>query len=289
LQESRLLITGGAGSIGKELAISLARKGYQVKAFDIAQADFSGLNNHGVEVMKGDITDRDSVKTAVKGCDLVLHLAALLPPVSEINREYTFEVYVNGTARLVDAIVDDCALSHMILTSTVATYGDTTADEPPIRANHPQRPNTIYSETKVEAEKYVIDAKIPHIILRVSAVVMPALMEPPKWPFLPEQRVEFINRADVVAALLASVEKEEAAGKILNIAGGRSWQMLGKEFVAELYSILDIPAEDAEYPERPVYCDWYDTDESQAILNYQRTPFPRFLELLNQAVEEAIG
>ena len=289
MQESRLLITGGAGSIGKELAISLARKGYQVKAFDIAQADFSGLNNHGVEVMKGDITDRNSVKKAVKGCDLVLHLAALLPPVSEIYRERTFAVNVDGTAHIVDAIVDDGARARMILTSTVATYGDTTADEPPIRANHPQRPNTIYSETKVEAEKYVIDAKIPHIILRVSAVVMPALMEPPKWPFLPEQRVEFINRADVVAALLASVEKEEAAGKILNIAGGRSWQMLGKEFVAELYSILDIPAEDAEYPERPVYCDWYDTDESQAILNYQRTPFPRFLELLNQAVEEAIG
>jgi nucleoside-diphosphate-sugar epimerase len=118
---------------------------------------------------------------------------------------------------------------------------------------------------------------------------MPVLMDPPKWPFLPEQRVEFINRADVVVALLASVEKEEAAGKILNIAGGRSWQMRGKEFVAELYSILDIPAKDAEDPERPVYGDWDDTDESQAILNYQRTPFPRFLELLNQAVEEALG
>jgi len=289
LRESRVLITGGAGSIGKELAISLARKGYQVKAFDIPQADFSGLNNHGVEVIKGNITDRNSVKKAVKGCDLVLHLAALLPPVSEINREKTFTVNVDGTTHLVDAIVDDGARARVILTSTVATYGDTTVDKPPIRVNHPQRPNTVYSETKVEAEKYVIDAKIPHSILRVSAVVMPALIDPPKWPFLPEQRVEFINRADVVAALLSSVEKEEAAGKILNIAGGRSWQMIGKEFVAELYSILDIPTEDAEYPERPVYCDWYDTDESQAILNYQRTPFPLFLELLNQAIEEAIG
>ncbi|OGN97401.1 MAG: hypothetical protein A2Z77_03020 [Chloroflexi bacterium RBG_13_51_36] len=287
MQGSKLLITGGAGSIGKELVTSLARKGYQVRAFDIPQADFSGLDNHGVEVMKGDITDRSSVRKAVKGCDLVLHLAALLPPVSEISREKTFAVNVDGTSRLVDAIVDDGARARMILTSTVATYGDTTADEPPIRVNHPQRPNTVYSETKVEAEKQLISAKIPHTILRVSGVVMPVLMDPPKWPFMPEQRVEFISRADVVAALLASVE-EAAAGKIFHIAGGRSWQMRGKELVAELYSILDIPAKDAEYPERPVYCDWYDTDESQAILNYQRTPFPRFLELLNQAVEEAL-
>ena len=145
-------------------------------------------------VMKGDITDRNSVKKAVKGCDLVLHLAALLPPISEINRGKTFTVNVDGTAHLVDAIVDDGARARMILTSTVATYGDTTADEPPIRANHPQRPNTVYSETKVEAEKYVIDAKIPHIILRVSAVVMPALIEPPKWPFLPQKCLSSMGR-----------------------------------------------------------------------------------------------
>lgn len=289
MQGRRLLITGGAGSIGKELAISLAQEGYQVRAFDIPQADFLGLSDSCVELMKGDIADRNSVKKAVEGCDLVLHLAALLPPASEIHREKTFAVNVDGTAHLVDAIVDDGARARMILTSTVATYGDTTAYEPPIGVDQPQRQNTVYSETKIEAEKRVINAKIPHTILRVSGVVMPALMDPPKWPFLPEQRVEFISRADVVVALLASVEREEAAGKIFNIAGGRSWQMMGKEFVAELYSVLDIPAQDAEYPDRPVYSDWYDTADSQAILNYQRTPFPHFLELLDQAVDEALG
>lgn len=284
-----LLITGGAGSVGKELSIALAQKGYRIYAYDIPQADFSGLDNWGIRGIKGDIKDPVSVMEAVCNIDIVVHLAALLPPVSERSKDNTFAVNVEGTKNLVDAIVANGGKTRLIFSSTVATYGDSTDEVPPVGIHTLQRPNTLYSQSKVAAESYILKANIPYTILRVSGVVLAALMDPPAWPFIPEQRVEFIYRGDVVRALLAAVEKEESANKILIIAGGKSWQMLGHEFVTKYLEILDYSLEDAEYPETPIYSDWYDTVEAQRILEYQQTSFPRFLELLQQAVNEAIG
>lgn len=286
----KVLITGGAGGVGRELATALVQMGYGVRVFDLPFVDFSTLEGiEGLEIVKGDITDLDTVRTAVQGVDLVHHVAAILPPASERNREKTLAVNVRGAGNLAEAIREHGAKARLIFTSTVATYGDTTGDRPPIGVNHPQNPNTIYSESKVLAEKAILSAGVPFTILRVSAIVMPALMDPPEWPFLADQRMEFVNRADVVRALLAAVDREEATNRIFNIAGGKSWQMLGHEYIEKTFRILDIPAEEAIYPEKPVYSDWYDTDEAQAVLGYQQTDFPLFLEMLDQAVAEALA
>jgi hypothetical protein len=64
--------------------------------------------------------------------------------------------------------------------------------------------------------------------------------------------------------------------------------MLGREYVAHLNEVMGLPPEEARYSECPGYYDWYDTDESQAVLGYQQTPFERFLVLLQAAIEDAL-
>jgi nucleoside-diphosphate-sugar epimerase len=286
----RVLITGGAGGVGRELTAALVARGYRVRVFDLPQVNFAGIEGQPeIEIVRGDITNHSDVWSAVREIDTVLHVAALLPPASERNRTKTFAVNVEGTSVLAQAIREAGGRARLVFTSTVATYGDTTGAQPPIRAGHPQRPNSVYSESKVAAERAILDAGITSTILRVSAIVTPALQDPPEWPFVADQRMEFVCRADVVRALIAAVDRDEAADRILNVAGGRSWQMLGREYIAATFPILGIPVEDATYPEAPLYSDWYDTSESQAILDYQQTPFPTFLEQLDRAVAEAIG
>lgn len=284
----KILITGGAGSMGREISFILSNKGYDIRVFDIPVANFEGLEEKGIETVKGDIGDYQAVKKAVENTDMVVHLAAILPPASEVDRERAFKVNVDGTKNIVDAIKEKNEKTRLIFTSTVATYGDTTNREPPVDITTPQTPNSNYSNSKVYAERYILDAGIDHTILRVTGVVLAELLDPPEWPFIEKQRVEFISRNDVVDSIVAAVEREEAKNKVFIIAGGKTWQMKGYEFVKEFFKVLDIPVEDAEYTESPVYSDWYDTEKSQKILEYQNTSFPKFLEIFQRAVDEVL-
>jgi hypothetical protein len=65
--------------------------------------------------------------------------------------------------------------------------------------------------------------------------------------------------------------------------------MLGREYVAGFNEVMGLPPEEARYSERSGYFDWYDTDESQATLGYQQTSFTQFLELLQKAIDDALG
>jgi UDP-glucose 4-epimerase len=287
----QVLITGGAGSVGQELTRALVELGHQVRVFDLPTCDFGPLQPlGGTEIVKGDITNAEIVQAAVKGVDIVLHLAALLPPLSERSRERTFAVNVGGTRNIVEAIRQNGNRARLVFASSVATYGNTTAGMPPITVDDPQGFVDIYGESKIEADRVILTSGIPYTILRISGIVIPALLDPPDpWPFMRYQRMEFINRADVVTALLASVERDKAIDKIFNIAGGESWQMLGHKYVEKTFQLMDIPIEDAKYRDTPGWCDWYDTAESQAVLGYQQTSFPQFLQSLEQAIAEALA
>jgi nucleoside-diphosphate-sugar epimerase len=287
----RILITGGAGSIGSQVTRLLVERGNWVRVFDLPICDFGPLETlERVEIVPGDITDPATVRAAADRVDVVLHLAALLPPVSERDRDKTYAVNVLGTQNIVDTLAAADDHPRLIFSSTVATYGNTMDDDPPIRVDHAQSAVDLYGETKIEAERLLLKAGIPYTILRISGVVIPALLEPPDpWPFMRDQRMEFINRADVVQALLASVEQEGATNAIFNIAGGESWRMRGHEYVAQVYELLDVPIEEASYRQTPWWSDWYDTTASQAVLGYQQTSFPAFLEQLDQAIMKALG
>lgn len=285
----RVLVTGGAGSMGREISLLLAGKGYRVRVFDIPKANFDGLKERGIEVVKGDITNMESVKAATEGVDLIVHLAAILPPLSERKPELTQSVNVMGTEHLLTAISESEKPPRLIFTSTVATYGNTTAIQPPVTAETPQLGMSNYAKTKIEAEGIVKAADIEYVILRVSGVVLAALLDPPEWPFEENQRIELVFRDDVVSAIMGAVEAEDAVGKTLIVSGGETWQMQSNDFVREFFQVLDIPFEDAEYAEVSHYSDWYDTEEAQALLHYQNTPFPKFIEKFQAAVDEVLG
>jgi len=282
----RVLVTGGAGSIGVDLSRRLSEDGCLVRVLDLPVCDFSSIEGiDGVEVISGDITREDDLKKALSEVDTVVHLAALLPPKSEENEERTHLVNVHATQILVE-MLKQIPSTHLVFTSSVTTYGDTTKENPPIPATYAGKPKSIYARSKIEAEDIIRSSGCPYTILRISGISIPAFMEPPEvWPFIPDQRMEFISRNDVVTAIFQSIVRDQARGTVLNIAGGPSWQMKGRDYVQAIYDIMGVPAEEAVYQDSSGFFDWYDTSQSQKILRYQETPFPRFLQLLEHAVE----
>jgi UDP-glucose 4-epimerase len=288
-----ILITGGAGSVGRLLVQRCREAGLTVRVFDLPFCDFSGLEGEsGIEVVKGDITDASNVAQAVQGVGAVAHLAALLPPASEANRDRTFAINVEGTASILQAMTTSAPDAVLVFSSSVSTYGDTRADTPPVHVTHSQTALDIYAESKIASENRIRASSVHAVILRIAGVSVPVLQEPPEvWPFTAQQRLEMVHRDDVVTALFKSLITPEARGKTLNIGGGPTWQMYGRQYVADHFELLGVPVEMASFrgEDEPGWVDWYDSTEAQRLLDYQQQSYEAYLNTLREEVARMLA
>ena len=156
----KIIITGGTGFIGSHLAELCVRKGYDVIAYDRYNP-----NNHWgwleeseykeeMQVILGDIRDYDSVSKAMRGCDAVFHLSALIGiPYSYVSPLAYIRTNIEGTYNVLEA-TKNLNLSQAIITSTSETYG--TAQYIPIDENHPSVGQSPYSASKIAADQIAI-------------------------------------------------------------------------------------------------------------------------------------
>jgi nucleoside-diphosphate-sugar epimerase len=286
-----ILITGGAGSVGRQLAGMFLAEGRPVRIFDLPFMDFSGLEGEAnVEVVKGDITEKVAVEKAVDNVGGVLHLAALLPPSSERDRDKTFAVNVEGTRNISESLKSQQSSATLVFTSSISTYGDTSKEPDSIKINQPQNAIDIYAESKIAGEQILIRSGVNFVILRIASIAVPAFLEPPEpWPFTPDQRVEMVHRDDVADAIKSAVDTEEAVGNVFNIAGGSTWRLTGRDYVRDFFNFMGAPVEMAIYREKPGWNDWYDTVESQKILNYQNRSYAYYSGEMKAIVEEMMA
>ena len=282
-----ILVTGGAGSMGKLVVKRLLVLGYATRVFDLPDLNYSELRDLGnVEIFPGDITQPQAVEPAVEGVEAVIHLAALLPPTSERDRSLTFSVNVEGTRIVAEAAKAKAPGATFVLSSSVSTYGNTAKGSSPVAVTQVQNPLDIYGDSKIEAEKACRQILPDSIILRISGVSVPVFSEPPEvWPFMAGQRIEFIHRDDAVSALCSSVSEQNARGGVFNIAGGETWRMNGESYVKDYFDLLGVPIEEAQFQKTPGWCDWYDTGLSQETLSYQNTDYASYLDQIRIEVE----
>ncbi|HQF29819.1 MAG TPA: NAD-dependent 4,6-dehydratase LegB [Hyphomicrobiales bacterium] len=159
---ARILVTGADGFIGSHLVERLVRDGHDVRAF-VFYNSFSSwgwLDSapkeivDGLDVFPGDVRDPNGVRTAMKGCDIVLHLAALIAiPFSYHSPDSYVDTNVKGTLNIVQA-ARDLDVSRVIVTSTSEVYG--TARFVPITEDHPLVGQSPYSATKIGADQIAL-------------------------------------------------------------------------------------------------------------------------------------
>ena len=192
-------------------------------------------------------------------------------------------INATGTTSLVKALESESS-APLVFSSSVSVYGRTQDEDLPISTKHPLQATDNYSRSKIAAEAAIEEGTVPYTILRVTGVYAAELFEfPSPVQFQADQRVEFIDRDDVILALVAAVD-ELPKNRILNIAGGESWRMRGKEFAKGVFDALGVEGE-VNYPAEAGYFDWYDTEESQRLLSYQRTSFEAYKRKLAKAFE----
>ena len=168
----KILVTGGAGFIGKHLVKFLIEKGSKVTIFDNfsnSEDSVAALVNIGAKIIEGDITKLDDVINATKNHDIVVHLAAKISVEESIkNPSETFHINVDGTRNVLIA----CEKNHvkkMIVASSAAVYGESL---PGVKLTENSKTNPIspYGESKVmmerEIRKFISKHNINCIVLR---------------------------------------------------------------------------------------------------------------------------
>jgi nucleoside-diphosphate-sugar epimerase len=283
---SIVTITGGAGNLGRQVALLLTTRGYQVRLFDLPEIDYDfAAGQPGLEIKPGDLRDETALSRACLGVDWVVHLAAIMPPVSETNQNLARTVNIEGTRALLSVMPVGAKL---VLASSVATYG--LAQKEVVGLDHPQHPIDFYGQTKIQNERDVLASGRPAAILRISGISVPALLEIPRpWFFTRDQKVEFIHLHDAALAVANCVGNIAALDHIWQIAGGSAWRTTGQGYSDAICGAFDIPLESATFLDTPNWPAWYDTAESQAALHYQQHTYDGFITELRQIYQEAIG
>ena len=162
MTNGKVLVTGADGFIGSHLVERLVRLGYDTKAFVLYNSNNSwgwldecaGDVRGKFEVFAGDVRDSHGVRTAAQGCDIILHLAALIAiPYSYHSPDAYVETNIRGTLNVVQA-ARDLGIGRVIHASTSEVYG--TARFVPITEDHPLQGQSPYSATKIGADQIAL-------------------------------------------------------------------------------------------------------------------------------------
>ena len=155
----KILVTGADGFIGSHLTEELVKQGYEVRAFIF----YNSFNSWGwidsfpeeiknkIEIFAGDIRDPNGVRVAMKDCDTVFHLAALIGiPFSYHSPDSYVDTNIKGTLNVLQA-ARLLKTERILVTSTSEVYG--TAQYVPIDEKHPFQGQSPYSATKIGADR----------------------------------------------------------------------------------------------------------------------------------------
>jgi len=240
-----ILVTGAGGFIGSHLVEALVSKGAEVKTFVRynSRNDWGMLENipsgikENLDVMTGDIIDFGVVKKAVRNCDIIYHLAALIGiPYSYVAPESYVTTNIKGTLNIMQASLEE-GVEKIVHTSTSEVYG--TAKYVPIDENHPLQGQSPYSASKIGADmiahSYFLSFNAPVAIIRpfntfgprqsaravIPTIISQALSgsEVNLGSLTPVRDLTYVK--DTVNGFIKVAESDKSIGEIINIGNGK--------------------------------------------------------------------
>jgi nucleoside-diphosphate-sugar epimerase len=292
-----VLVTGAFGQVGKRCTEILLRRGRTVIAMDVrsersaaAAAELAATSHSGELIPEyTDLTDPDAVAAAVERHrpDAIVHLAAIVSPPSYRNPRLARKVNVEGTRHLVAAAraLSDAPL--FVFASSAAVYGSRNPNRQPerITGDTPANPIDQYGEDKLMAEEVITKSKLPQAILRLGGVLSPDASANVDGDYLllvratpTDNRMHSVDARDVALAFANAVERRATIdGKVLVIAGNETYVHLMSDLQDDIMAAMGIGrlGRSAGLPGDPdddrgwAFTGWFDTSESQALLDYQ--------------------
>ena len=295
---SKILITGSDGFIGSHLTEALVRAGHSVRAFVM----YNSFNSWGwldqspkdirdnLDVFAGDIRDPHGIKTAMKGCDTVLHLAALIAiPYSYHSPDTYIDTNIKGTLNVLQA-ARELSVKRVVHTSTSEVYGS--ARFVPITEEHPLQGQSPYSATKIAADQlaysFYASFGLPVTIARPfntygprqsARAVIPTIItqiangkkQIKLGAVSPTRDFNFVH--DTVAGFIAAMKSDKGLGEVINfgsnfeISIGDTAQLIAEAMNCKIEIITDearLRPENSEVERL-----WADNSKAKTLFGWQ--------------------
>lgn len=243
LSGRKVLVTGASGFIGSHLTEALVRAGASVRAFVLYDSlgksgwlDSSEVRSD-FEIVFGDLADRDSIKSAMNGCDVVFHLGALIAiPYSYRAPASYVRTNIEGTLNVLQA-AREFSVARVVHTSTSEVYG--TARYVPISEAHPLQAQSPYAASKIAADKlaesFRLSFGLPIVTVRpfntfgprqspravISTIALQCLNGGEIRLGSLDPTRDFTYVSDTVCGFLAAAVSEKALGETINLGTGR--------------------------------------------------------------------
>ena len=266
IKSEKILITGADGFIGSHLTEELMRRGCNVRAFVFYNSFNSwGWLDHApkeirenLEVFAGDIRDSYGVKEAMKGCSVVMHLAALIAiPYSYHSPDTYVDTNIKGTLNIVQA-AKELGVEKVVHTSTSEVYG--TARFVPISEEHPLQGQSPYSATKIGADQIAMSFyksfNTPVSIIRPFNTYGPRQSARAIIPTVITQIAngqhkvnlgalhptrDFSYVQDTVQGFIAVAESDKSLGEVINI--GSNYEISIEDTAQLIAEVMDVEIE----------------------------------------------
>ncbi|NHK32311.1 MAG: NAD(P)-dependent oxidoreductase [Asgard group archaeon] len=276
----KILLTGAFGNVGSSTLEALLKKDdLTITCFDKRtlknMREARKFKKH-VQIIWGDIRNKKKVAKAVEDQELVLHVAAVIPPKANKNNKRTEQINFGGTKNIVDAMEKQSKKGKIIYTSSVAVYGDVRhLDNHTIKEDYPfnPSPDDFYAVTKIKAEEYIRSSSLEWTVFRLSYIpnskkikLTPLMFKMPL-----DTPIEMTHTKDCGAALANAIFIDEIWGRIFNLGGGKECQVYYNDFMDKMLPFMGVEKlPDEAYSSEPFHCCFYDTEEIQELLKFQQ-------------------
>ena len=279
-----VLVTGACGNIGAHVVDLLVERGYAVRGIDLdtpknrrAAERWRDL----VEMRFGSICDETLISESVTGLDHVIHLAAVVPPATDIDQAAAYAVNVVATRSIIAACEAQPAPPRLTFTSTAAIWGRNDEVDGPRRADEAISPSDNYTRQKAECEAMIRASNLDAVIFRIAMTPPVALasLSPFVFDMHSDMRVEFTHPKDQALGLVNSlVFAEEVVGKTLCLGGGARNRYRYRQWLNLVFGSMGIPPlPRSAFGDALFLTDWVDSERTQAFLDYQRRDLGSYL------------
>ena len=286
---NRILLTGASGTVGKEVLKQLCKikNKYEVTVFDIkSSATIKKFNpfKDEINIVYGNINNSNDLIKVCSDKDVVIHLAAIIPPLADEIPELSFQVNALGTENLIRLLELHSPNAFFLYSSSISVYGDRLSN-PMITINDKLNPSEgdAYAKTKIFAENIIQNCKLDWSIFRLTAIMGGHKISKLMFHQPLKTSLEIATPEDTARAFVNAIDKQAQLSKrIFNLGGGENCRMVYDDFLSHSFKIFGLGKLDflpKTFAEKNFHCGYYaDGYVLDNILHFRKDTLSDYFE-----------